>query len=68
MRDVHKIIDVSVTTTSTRPLSAIVEVEAVGSTMKFELTEEIALRMCTDLERFLTQEPHRGRTAVQLNP
>ena len=68
MRDVHKIIDVSVTTISTRPLCAIVEIEAVGSTMKFELTEEIALRMCTDLERFLTQEPHPGPTAVQLSP
>ena len=68
MRDVHKIIDVSVTTTSTRPLCAIVEVETVGSTMKFELTEEIALRICTDLERFLTQEPHQGRTAVQISP
>jgi len=68
MRDVHKIIDVSVTTRSTRPLCAIVEIEAVGSTMKFELTEEIALRMCTDLERFLTQEPHRGRTEVLLSP
>lgn len=68
MRDIHKIIDVSITTTSTRPLCAIVEVEAVGSTMQFELTEEIALRICTDLERFLTQEPHQGRTAVQLNP
>ena len=68
MRDVHKIIDVSVTTTSTRPLCAIVEVEAVGSTMKFELTEEIDLRICTDLERFLTQAPHHGRTAVQLSP
>lgn len=68
MRDVHKIIDVSVTTTSTRPLCAIVEVEAVGSTMKFELTEEIALRICTDLERFLTQEPHQRQSAVQLSP
>ena len=67
MRDVHRIIDVSITTTSTRPLCAIVEVEVVGSTMKFELTEEIALRICTDLERFLTQEPHQGQTAVQLN-
>lgn len=68
MRDVQEIIDVSVMTTSTRPLCAIVEVEAVGSTMKWELTEEIALRMCTDLERFLTQEPHQGRIAVLLSP
>jgi hypothetical protein len=68
MRDLHKIIAIFVTTTSTRPLCAIVEVEAVGSTMKFELTEDIALRLCTDLERFLTQEPHRGRTEVLLSP
>jgi hypothetical protein len=52
MRDVHKIIDVSITTISTRPLCAIVEIEAVDSAVKFELTEGIALRMCTDLERF----------------
>ena len=59
MRDTNKIIDVSVTTTTTRPLCGIVEIETTGSTMKFELTEEIALSICTDLERFLTQEPHR---------
>ncbi|MDB5584672.1 MAG: hypothetical protein JWR80_9848 [Bradyrhizobium sp.] len=68
MRDIHKIIDVSVTTISTAPLRAIVEVEAVGSTMKFELTEEIALRMCIDLERFLTQEPHPGQIALPPGP
>ena len=42
MRDTNKIIDVSVTTTTTRPLCGIVEIETTGSTMKFELTEEIA--------------------------
>ena len=68
MRDIHKIIDVSVMTRSTRPLCAIVEIETADSTMKFELTEEIGLRICTDLERFLTQEPHQGRTTVQLSP
>ena len=68
MRDVHKIIDISVTTVSTRPLRAIVEIEAVDSTRKFEFTEAIALRMCTDLERFLTQEPNQGRTAAPASP
>ena len=68
MPDVHRIIDVSVTTTSTMPLCAIVEVEAVDTTMRFEVTEEIALRIRTDLERFLTQEPHQGRITVQLSP
>lgn len=68
MHDVHKIIDVSVTTRSTTPLCAIIEIEAVGSTMKFELTEETALRLCTHLERFLTQEPHEGQTPVLLGP
>jgi hypothetical protein len=68
MRDAPKIIDVSVTTISTRPLRAIVEIEAVDSVMKFELTEAIALRICTDLERFLTQEPHQGRTAAPASP
>ena len=68
MHDVHKIIHVSVTTISTRPLSAIVGIEAIGSTMKFELTEDIALRLCTDLERFLTQEPHPGQIPERLSP
>jgi hypothetical protein len=68
MRDLHKIIAIFVTTTTTRPLCAIVEVEAVGSTMKFELTEDIALRLCTDLERFLTQEPHPGQISERLSP
>jgi hypothetical protein len=67
MRDVHRIVDVSVTTTSTRPLCAIVEIEAVGSSMKFELTEEMALHMCSDLERFLTQKPHSGSTELPLS-
>ena len=65
MRDTNKIIDVSVTTTTTRPLCGIVEIETTGSTMKFELTEEIALRICTDLERFLTQEPHQNAGGVR---
>jgi hypothetical protein len=68
MRNVHKIIDASVTTISTTPLCAIVEIEAVDSTMKFELTEAIALRICTDLERFLTQEPHHGPTEALPTP
>ena len=68
MRDIHKIIDVSVMTRSTRPLCAIVEIETADSTMKFELTEEIGLRICTDLERFLTQGPHSGSTDVLLSP
>jgi hypothetical protein len=68
MRDVHKIIDVSITTISTRPLSAIFEFEAVDSTIKVALTEAIALRMCTDLERFLTQEPHQEPTAALPTP
>lgn len=56
MRDVHKIIDVSVTTTSNRPLCGIVGIETADSTVEFELTEEIALSICTGLERFLTQQ------------
>jgi hypothetical protein len=68
MRDIHKIIDVSVTTISTRPLCAIVEIETAGSTMKFELAEEIALRICTGLERFLTQEQRQRPATVQISP
>jgi len=58
MRHVLQIIDFSVSTMSTAPLCGIVEIDTGGSAIKFELTEETALGICTDLERFLTQERH----------
>jgi len=56
MDEARKITDVSVSTTSTNPLRAIVEIESADSTITFELTEDIAHRICTGLDRFLTQD------------
>ena len=68
MRDVHKIIDVSVSTISTSPLRGIVEIDTADSTIKFELTEDIAHSICTDLERFLTQEQLPGKLTSAAQP
>jgi hypothetical protein len=58
MRDAHQIVDVSVSTTSTRPLCGMVDNESADSNITFELTEETALSICTEIERFLTQKQY----------
>lgn len=55
MNDVHKIADITVTVESTEPLTGILRVDAGHTVIKFELTEELAHTICTDLERFLTR-------------
>jgi hypothetical protein len=55
MSDVHKIADITVTTKSTEPLIGILQLDAGNTVMKFEMTEELAHRICSDLERFLTR-------------
>jgi hypothetical protein len=55
MRDVHKITEVTVLTQSTEPLIGIVQVDTADTEIKFELTEDMAHKICTDLERFLTR-------------
>jgi hypothetical protein len=55
MRDIHKI---TVSTKSTEPLSAVVEIDTADSTMKFELNEDMAHDLCANLDRFLTQRRH----------
>jgi len=47
----------------TRALCAIVEIEAVDSAMKFELTEATALRICTDLDDFSLKSRTRNGAA-----
>lgn len=59
MRDLQQIADVSVSVNSIEPLRGILEVITTASTMRFELTEEIAHSICTNLERFLTQPRRR---------
>ena len=56
MHAVHKIAEVTISTESTEPLRGIVEIDTADSKMKFELNEDMAHAICTDLERFLTQE------------
>ena len=51
-----KITDVSISTASTNPHRAIVELHAAGSSIRFEVNEDFAHRICTGLDRFLTQE------------
>jgi len=56
MKDVRKITGAAISTTSTEPLRGIVEVDiGAGSTMKFELNEDVAHHLGTQLDRFLTQ-------------
>lgn len=58
---VHKITTFSVTTDGTEPLRGIVEIDTIDAALQFELDEDIAHRLCSDLERFLTQVPARAR-------
>jgi hypothetical protein len=55
MGDAHKITEVSVFTKSTEPLTGVVLVSTVNAEIKFEITEDLAHKICTDLERFLTR-------------
>jgi hypothetical protein len=59
MSDPRKIVGLSISTVSTEPLRGIVEIDSFDSTVTFELSEDTALRICTYLERFLTQRSTR---------
>lgn len=55
MRDVHTITEVTILTKSTEPLTGVVQVNTADAEIKFEITEDLAHRICTELERFLTR-------------
>jgi hypothetical protein len=55
MNDAHRIVGITVATRSTEPPTAILQVELDNKVLKFEITEEQAHMICTDLERFLTR-------------
>jgi hypothetical protein len=55
MSDAHKVTEVSISTKSTEPLTGIVHVNIADAEMKFEISEDLAHKVCTDLERFLTR-------------
>lgn len=71
MHDPRKITNFSISTVSTEPLRGIVEIDTFDSTVTFELSEDTALKLCTDLEHFLTQKSTGGQAthrATSLQP
>ncbi|MCC8982094.1 hypothetical protein [Bradyrhizobium acaciae] len=59
----HRATDIEVSTTSAAPLRGTIEIDCAGIVATFAIDEELAHRLCADLERFLTQVPRRVRTA-----
>jgi hypothetical protein len=55
MSDVQKITEVAVSTKTTEPLIGILQVTTAYGEIKFEITEDLAHKICTDLDRFLTR-------------
>lgn len=55
MSDAHKITAVSIEAKSTQPSIAVVRVNTRAAEMKFEINQDLAHKICTDLERFLTR-------------
>lgn len=55
MGDAQKITAVSVYVKSSEPLIGVVLVRTVNTEIKFEITEDLAHQICTDLEHFLTR-------------
>ncbi|WP_166294799.1 hypothetical protein V5279_20335 [Bradyrhizobium sp. 26S5] len=51
--------NIVVSTVSAAPLRGTIEIDCAGTVATFEIDEELAHRLCTDLERFLTQVPRR---------
>jgi hypothetical protein len=55
MNDAHKITDVSVLTKSTEPRTGVALLRTVEAEIRFEINEDLAHRICTELEHFLTR-------------
>ena len=55
MSDLHKINAITIIAKSSEPSTGIVQLDTGDAAMKFEITEDVAHRMCTELERFLTR-------------
>ncbi len=58
MIEAGRITEVAIATKATKPrepLTATMKVYTVNAVTKFELTEDLAHRICTELERFLTR-------------
>jgi hypothetical protein len=55
MTDLSRMTEITVSTKSTEPLTGVVELCTTDEEIKFEITAEMAHKICTDLERFLTR-------------
>jgi hypothetical protein len=55
MSKVQKITEVAVSTKTTEPLIGIIQVTTADAEIKFEITEDLAHKICTELDRFLTR-------------
>lgn len=55
MTDARRIIEIKVSAVSKEPLIGVVRVNTPEAEIKFEITEDQAHQICTDLERFLTR-------------
>ena len=55
MSNAKTITGLSIQAKSTEPSIAIVRVITHEAEMKFEITQDLAHKICTDLERFLTR-------------
>jgi hypothetical protein len=55
MTELSRITEITVATKSTEPLTGIVQLSTIDDEVEFEITAEMAHKICTDLERFLTR-------------
>ncbi|MCA6102426.1 MULTISPECIES: hypothetical protein [Bradyrhizobium] len=60
---VQRATNIRVSTASASPLRGTIEIDCAGTVATFAIDEEMAHRLCADLERFLTQVPRRTRAA-----
>jgi len=55
MNDVQKITEVTIQAKSITPLTGIVQLNTAEAEIKFEIDEDLAHKICIDLERLLTR-------------
>ena len=55
MIDGQRITDVTILTRSTEPLTGVIQLKTPDAEIELEITEDLAHKICTDLERFLTR-------------
>ncbi|MHC2462898.1 hypothetical protein ACVIHD_001910 [Bradyrhizobium embrapense] len=58
----HRATNIAVSAVSAAPLRGTIAIDCSGTVATFEIDEELAHRLCSDLERFLTQVPRQTST------